>query len=200
MLPILIGLLEFIIPVLTTVAEILSILLVEAITYLIGAFEDFMAFLDPFVAAFEDKFGGIKDFFFGIVNMLIGMWEGFANGLIRGVNSVIRALNRIQVDAPGWLTALTGITSFGFNLREIGEISLPRVALAEGGIVTGPLNALIGEAGPEAVIPLDRMPKGNTYNITVNAGMGTNGAQVGEQIVTAIKRYERVSGPVFASA
>lgn len=199
-LPILIGLLEFIIPVLTTVAEILSILLVEAITYLIGAFEDFMAFLDPFVAAFEDKFGGIKDFFFGIVNMLIGMWEGFANGLIRGVNSVIRALNRIQVDAPGWLTALTGITSFGFNLREIGEISLPRVALAEGGIVTGPLNALIGEAGPEAVIPLDRMPKGNTYNITVNAGMGTNGAQVGEQIVTAIKRYERVSGPVFASA
>jgi len=156
--------------------------------------------LDPFVAAFEDKFGGIKEFFFGIVNMLIGMWEGFANGLISGVNSVIRALNRIQVDAPGWLTALTGITSFGFNLREVAQISLPRVALAEGGIVTGPLNALIGEAGPEAVIPLDRMPKGNTYNITVNAGIGTNGAQVGEQIVTAIKRYERVSGPVFASA
>lgn len=199
-LPLLIGLLEFLIPIFTVVAEILSILLVEAITYLIGAFEDFMAFLDPFVAAFEDKFGGIKEFFFGIVNMLIGMWEGFANGLISGVNSVIRALNRIQVDAPGWLTALTGITSFGFNLREVAQIALPRVALAEGGIVTGPLNALIGEAGPEAVIPLDRMPKGNTYNITVNAGIGTNGAQVGEQIVTAIKRYERVSGPVFASA
>lgn len=199
-LPLLIGLLEFLIPIFTVVAEILSILLVEAITYLIGAFEDFMAFLDPFVSAFEDKFGGIKEFFFGVVNMLIGMWEGFANGLISGVNSVIRALNRIQVDAPGWLTALTGITSFGFNLREVAQITLPRVALAEGGIVTGPLNALIGEAGPEAVIPLDRMPKGNTYNITVNAGIGTNGAQVGEQIVTAIKRYERVSGPVFASA
>jgi hypothetical protein len=41
---------------------------------------------------------------------------------------------------------------------------------------------------------------GNTYNITVTAGMGTNGAQVGEQIVNAIKRYERTSGPVFASA
>ena len=36
--------------------------------------------------------------------------------------------------------------------------------------------------------------------INVTAGMGANGAQIGEQIVTAIKRYERSSGPVFASA
>jgi hypothetical protein len=41
---------------------------------------------------------------------------------------------------------------------------------------------------------------GNTYNITVNAGMGSNGAQLGEEIVRQIKRYERTSGPVFASA
>jgi len=35
----------------------------------------------------------------------------------------------------------------------------------------------------------------------VNAGIGSgNGAQIGEAIVTAIKRYERTSGPVFASA
>jgi len=30
--------------------------------------------------------------------------------------------------------------------------------------------------------------------------MGTDGAQVGREIVDAIKRYERTSGPVFASA
>jgi hypothetical protein len=62
------------------------------------------------------------------------------------------------------------------------------------------MNALIGEAGPEAVIPLNKMPKGNTYNITVNAGVGTNGSQVGEQIVNLIRKYERTSGPVFARA
>jgi hypothetical protein len=79
-------------------------------------------------------------------------------------------------------------------------VVLPRIALADGGIVTGPINALIGEAGPEAVIPLDRMGgMGNTYNITVNAGMGTDGAKLGEDIVRAIRKYERVSGPVFAS-
>jgi phage-related protein len=163
-------------------------------------FEDFMAFLEPFTAFFQETFGGIQTFFYNIINALIGMWEGFANAVINGVNSVIRALNRIQVSAPAWLTALTGISSFGINIREIGNISLPRVALAEGGIVTGPMNALIGEAGPEAVIPLNKMPKGNTYNITVNAGVGTNGSQVGEQIVNLIRRYEKTSGPVFARA
>jgi len=66
----------------------------------------------------------------------------------------------------------------------------------------GGIIANIGEGGQdEAVIPLDRMGSmGATYNITVNAGMGTSGAQLGEQIVSAIKRYERTSGPVFASA
>jgi hypothetical protein len=78
-----------------------------------------------------------------------------------------------------------------------------RFKLAAGGIVLGPTNALIGEAGPEAVIPLSgansaRGMMGSTVNITVNAGIGTNGNQVGAQIVEAIKRYERSSGPVFS--
>jgi len=74
--------------------------------------------------------------------------------------------------------------------------------LAKGGIVMGPTNALIGEAGPEAVVPLNKAGSfgGGTYNIVVNAGVGTNGAQVGQQIVEAIKKYERTSGQVFARA
>lgn len=73
--------------------------------------------------------------------------------------------------------------------------------MAAGGIVDKPTLAMIGEAGPEAVVPLSRMGKtGGTYNITVNAGMGANGQMIGKEIVDAIKRYERSSGPVFASA
>lgn len=41
---------------------------------------------------------------------------------------------------------------------------------------------------------------GSTVNVTVNAGIGTDGASVGREIVTAIKKYERVSGRVFATA
>jgi hypothetical protein len=74
--------------------------------------------------------------------------------------------------------------------------------MAAGGIVTKPTLALIGEAGPEAVVPLNgrNTPTGNTINLTVNAGMGADGNQIGREIVDIIKRYERVSGPVFASA
>jgi len=74
---------------------------------------------------------------------------------------------------------------------------------AKGGIVTGPTNALIGEAGPEAVIPLsgaNSASLGATYNIVINAGIGTSGSQVGREIVDAIKKFEKTSGPVFASA
>jgi hypothetical protein len=77
------------------------------------------------------------------------------------------------------------------------------IRMAKGGIVTGPTNAIIGEAGPEAVVPLsgaNSAKLGTTYNIVVNAGMGTSGSQVGKEIVDAIKRFEKTSGPVFASA
>jgi tape measure domain-containing protein len=175
-----------------------------------GAFEFFKTAIDAFALGFKvvftealpEAFESFKAILTGIINGMIGRFEGFVNGVISGVNFIIRALNRIQVSAPAWLTALTGISSFGINIRELGQIALPRVALADGGIVTGPTSALIGEAGPEAVIPLGKMGSmGNTYNITVNAGIGTgNGAQVGEAVVNAIRRYERSSGPVFARA
>ena len=74
-------------------------------------------------------------------------------------------------------------------------------AFARGGIVTRPMVGMVGEAGPEAIIPLNKAGSmGSTYNITVNAGMGANGSQLGEEIVRAIKKYERQSGPVFAGA
>jgi hypothetical protein len=75
--------------------------------------------------------------------------------------------------------------------------------MAQGGIVNRPTLAMIGEKGPEAVIPLNKaggMGGGAVYNITVNAGIGTSGQEVGKQIVEAIKKFERSSGPVFAKA
>jgi TP901 family phage tail tape measure protein len=78
-----------------------------------------------------------------------------------------------------------------------------------GGSVSSQRSYLVGEMGPElfvpssgggTIIPNDRVGGGANINITVNAGMGANGASIGQEIVSAIKRYERTSGPVFASA
>jgi phage-related minor tail protein len=72
---------------------------------------------------------------------------------------------------------------------------------ATGGIVTSPTLGLVGEAGAEAIIPLSKLGNmGNNINITVNAGLGVDGAEVGNQIIDAIKKAERRSGKVFASA
>lgn len=71
----------------------------------------------------------------------------------------------------------------------------PDVALAKGGIVTAPTTALIGEAGPEAVIPLNRMGQMSpTYNIYVNASNRTGGSQAGEEVVAALKNYNSTNG------
>lgn len=93
--------------------------------------------------------------------------------------------------------------------RVVQEISAPSAlgvegAGARGAIVRRPTVALIGEAGPEALLPLDRT-RGNSpvsdlagggIVINVNAGMGTDGAAVGRQIVDVLKQYEKRNGPL----
>ena len=167
-----------------------------------GMIEGFIERVKAFGEFFATVFRGIANFYGGIINGMIAMFEGFVNGVIRGLNSLIRALNRLQFNFPSWVPGLGG-KRFGLNIPTISTISLPKVPmLAEGGIVNRETLAIIGEAGPEAVVPLDRMDDmgGRPINITVNAGVGTNGAEVGRQIVAEIRKYERASGRVFASA
>ncbi|MDE7089584.1 MAG: hypothetical protein K2O54_05645, partial [Prevotella sp.] len=74
-------------------------------------------------------FGGIWEAIKKIVNQILALIEGFANGIISGVNTVIRALNMLKLDVPDWVTDLTGIKDFGgFNIPEIGKVSIPRLA------------------------------------------------------------------------
>lgn len=69
---------------------------------------------------------------------------------------------------------------------------------AQGGIVKKPVLGMIGESGPEAVIPLGRGSSnplgGNTISLTVNAGMGTNGGDIAQQIVDQLTRWQRRNG------
>jgi len=75
--------------------------------------------------------------------------------------------------------------------------------LADGGIVTSPTLALIGEAGPEAVVPLNQMGAmgngGNNYQINVQTGVGDPGA-IGQSVVEAISAYERRNGAGWRAA
>jgi hypothetical protein len=76
------------------------------------------------------------------------------------------------------------------------ELAMRRYTpFATGGIVTQPTLGLLAEAGqPEAVIPLDRLESGLTVNVTINAGMGTDPAKLGDEIVDVLTRYQRRNG------
>lgn len=71
--------------------------------------------------------------------------------------------------------------------------AIPR--MAEGGIVTQPTIALIGEAGPEAVVPLRKGgAMGGNVTVNVNGGLATS-AEIGQAIVNALRAYNRSAGP-----
>ena len=97
----------------------------------------------------SDALEGTKDTIKGVINSIIEFVEGMANGVINGINKVIGALNRLHVDVPGWVTDLTGISEFGFNIPLLSTISIPR--LAEGGFPEQGQMFIAREAGAEMV-------------------------------------------------
>ena len=119
-----------------------------------GFKEGFDKAVNGFQSIFETVFGAIGNFFGGVINGYINAFESFFNFVIDGANGLISALNRIQINIPA--TPFSDGFSIGVNLPRLPRLSIPRVALAEGGFVNKPTNALIGEAGPEVVMPLDR--------------------------------------------
>lgn len=75
--------------------------------------------------------------------------------------------------------------------------------MAAGGVVTRAQTVTVGEAGPEAIIPLDKMGSmgfGGGMNITVQAGIVSTPDQIGQEIISAILKSQRKSGAVFAPA
>ena len=195
-LPLFIQLIEFLTPILVWIGELIGTVLVAAVGFFVAAFEKVQKFFEKFGPVLKNIFIGFQIVFATVINGIITGFEAFINFFIKGFNLIIKGINMVRRELGKSEFALAAEVQFG-------RLEVPSlVPLATGGIVMGPTQALIGEAGPEAVIPLNKMGNmgGGTYNITVNAGMGANGAQIGQEIVSAIRKYERVSGPVFASA
>ncbi len=129
-----------------------------------------------------------------IINGILGAFESVVNGAIMMVNGIIRAYNAIPI-APDIKTIQhVNLPSLGGTATQVaGRMNLPR--MAEGGIVSSPTLALIGEAGPEAVVPLDRMQTGGGITINVTGGLATS-AEIGESVVNALRAYSRSAGPL----
>lgn len=75
--------------------------------------------------------------FKNVVNSIIRFAENTINGFIRAINGAIGLINKIP----------------GVNIKRISTLNIPK--LAKGGIIDSPTLAMVGEAGKEAVMPLE---------------------------------------------
>lgn len=161
-----------------TVAPIIGTFISSSISGIAGVISALITVVADVTSAVNSGFVKIKAFFTDVKDFIVSgssaIWTPFYNAFKSVLNSIIGIWNRldfsIDISVPDWVPVVGGR---GFKVADI----FPDVPyLAKGGIVTSPTLAMIGEAGPEAVIPLNKAgAMGNTYNITVNGALDSEG-------------------------
>lgn len=96
----------------------------------------------------------IRELFSGLGEGISNTFKGAINKIIDGINWLIRGLNKIKFDLPDWIPGIGG-KSLGINIAEIPK-------LAQGGLVSGPTLAMVGDnrnarVDPEVVTPLSKL-------------------------------------------
>jgi hypothetical protein len=147
-----------------------------------------------FVVKFKDDIMGIFSLIYNGIKSAMGFVAGVITAPFKAAFNAIAGLwnstiGKLSFSVPSWVPGLGGK---GFDVPDIPM-------LAEGGIVTGPTLAMIGEAGPEAVIPLSKMGgmggMGGGITVNVNGGISTS-QEISQAIVRALQNYVYQSGPV----
>ena len=163
-------------PVTLIVLGVLALIAALVIAY--KKFEGFRNIVDSVFAFIKTAVTGSIDLIKGYFSTLLGFYKGIFNGIASLWNNTI---GKLSFKVPGWVPGLGGK---GFDVPNIPM-------LAEGGIVTKPTLAMIGEGGqPEAVIPLSKLGNmgGNMY-VTIQGGDPN-------AIVDALRRYQRQNGAI----
>ena len=98
---------------------------------------------------------GLKNAIKTPINGIIGFINGLVRGVVNGINGMIKAMNRLKFDVPSWVPGIGG-KKFGFNISQISAPQIPM--LANGGVITSPTVAMMGEyagarSNPEIVAP-----------------------------------------------
>jgi phage-related protein len=129
---------------------------------------------------------GIKSTFSGAVDAVKNLWNTFA----RGWNAIEIEVPSVHIPWP--IDKDVG----GFTL---GVPDLP--TFAKGGIVTRPTLAMIGEAGPEAVIPLGGRNSALVVNVNITTtGLGADSPAIQRAVVAALRGYVGRNGPLELGA
>ena len=172
----------------------------------------FGQFLLEKVARIMDK---IVDFFIGLPAKLLDAGIQIASALLemgidfgkKIIDGIVEGLRRAGGAIKDFIMSLIPdvgdiVDSVVGGAKSLGKKALGVIGFADGGIVTKPTLGLVGEAGPEAIIPLNRAGgMGTVVNINVTTGVGDPVA-IGDEVVEVLTAWQRANGtiPVDASA
>jgi phage-related protein len=161
---------------------LLGIAIAAVVAALVIAYTKFEAFrnlVDTLFNGMKTGFKVVVDVIRGYIETLVGFYKGLFNGIADIWNNTV---GKLSFKIPSWVP---GIGGKGFEVPNIPK-------LGDGGIVTSPMIAMIGERGPEAVVPLSGRNAGAmSTNVTINVNGGDPNA-----VVSALRTYMRQNGSV----
>lgn len=133
----------------------------------------------------QSIWNGITGVIKGAINGIIGLINGMIRGLTNGINAVINLLNKFSVTIPSWVPGFGG-KHFGFNLRTLTAPQIP--TLANGGVITAPTLAMMGEYAGANRNPEIATPQRLLENIIDkrNSELVSSFAEMTNQIISAI--------------
>lgn len=178
---------NFVVDVIATaigmIADILSGIITSLkgiIEFIVGVFTgDWDRAWEGIRTMYEGTWEGIVGIVKGAINLIIDFINSMIVAVETGVKAVIKTLNKISWDVPDWLTELTGMETFGFNIPTNWTFNkIPK--LATGTVVPanyGNFLAMLGDnkRETEVVSPLSTMKQAlmealaeSGQNITIN--------------------------------
>lgn len=116
-------------------------------------------------SAIKAKFAAWGAFWGGLWNAIKNKFSKIGTSIANAISGAIRsglngAISRIESIINGGISLINGAINLinkipGVSIGKIGRLNLPR--LAKGGVLYGAQTVIAGEAGPEAIIPLDKL-------------------------------------------
>ena len=117
----------------------------------------------------------------------IDIMVALANGVIKGLNTLIGKLNQFDIDVPDWVPIIGG-KNVSFKLPTIPTIKAPQLpSFAQGGIVSQPTLAMVGDnrQSPEAIAPLHEL-YGMIKQAVADGGTGLTAGEIYTAMLNAL--------------
>lgn len=215
---------KFISPIVDFLVKTLGPIFVTVFNYIVDSVGTAIAFISDLIKSLLQVFNGLIDFILGVfTGNWRRAWQGVVNifsGIFNGIVGVVKWPLNMIIDMVN--AAISGINTMIKIINKVPGVNISTVPkipkLAKGGIIDSPTIAMVGEAGKEAVMPLenntgwitdlaakvaDRMPQSNS-NVSNDSPIelifqvGTT--KLGKVVIDSINKVNRQAGKNLITA